>query len=277
MNLLNQHFNDIEKLLIAKSQIASNSGHSLHKGNARENFIKEFLKNHIGDTVKIGTGEIINCDSKINEKRNQHDIILYNSAFPKINYASDVDAFLIESVNTTIEIKSTLTKAELKKAIISASNVKRLNRNVKRYINPQKTVNPRIYCHLVAYNSTARIQTVHKWLLEIEKELGLNQTNLPNEQSKRLNFISDNLDGIFILGKGTILFDNLPLIFGLDEELYKKEPENKRIMISQPNKNVLLLFIFIAEQIKGIESDVIDLIDYCNKIMDGNKYVMWTN
>lgn len=144
MFFLEEHFNAIEKVLLFKSKIAKNAGHTLHKGNARENFIKEFLEDHIASTIKIGTGEIIDCNSRADVIRNQIDIVLYNASFPKINYAKDVDAFLVESVNTTIEVKSKLSKEELKKAIIAANNIKKLSRNVNRYVNAQKTV-PLVY------------------------------------------------------------------------------------------------------------------------------------
>ncbi|WP_196894923.1 DUF6602 domain-containing protein [Aureivirga marina] len=277
MYLLEEHFNSIEKLLIAKSKIANNSGHPLHKGNAREYFIKEFLKDHIGENINIGTGEIIDNNTLITDKRNQIDIVLFNSVFPKIRFSLDVDVFLIESVNATIEIKSTLTKIELKKAIQSAANIKRLDRNVDRYINPQGTVPPRLYCHLVAFNCKVKLETVNKWFIEIEKELNLNQENFPQKLEERTSTPSQALDGIFILGKGTIIYDNLPVRFGnITQDLYVNNPSNKKIVFNQVDKNILLFFIIITEQIKGIETDVINLTKYYSKTFDEKGIIYWS-
>jgi hypothetical protein len=57
--LLKAHMDAVEKALLAKSLIAANTGHAIHKGTAREVFIKEFLKGHLSERVAIGNGEII--------------------------------------------------------------------------------------------------------------------------------------------------------------------------------------------------------------------------
>lgn len=58
---------------------------------------------------------------------------------------------------------------------IAANHTKNLNSNVRRSLNPQKTIKPRLYCHLVAFCGPDKIATVHKWLMKIEKEMGINQ------------------------------------------------------------------------------------------------------
>lgn len=74
--MLKTHMDSIEDLLVANSKIPASSGHNLHKGTPREGFIKDFLKNHLSTNVSIGTGEIIDADSKPGSSRNKYDIIL---------------------------------------------------------------------------------------------------------------------------------------------------------------------------------------------------------
>lgn len=96
--MLNEHFIAVEKVLIHQAKVSSNSGHSIHKGTPRELFIREFLGNHLGSNVAIGTGEIIDANSYSGENRNQNDIIIYRSDYPKIFFGGDINAFLFESV-----------------------------------------------------------------------------------------------------------------------------------------------------------------------------------
>lgn len=275
MNLLIEHFNAIEKLLLAKSKIAANSGHPLHKGNAREDFIRDFLVDHIGSTVRIGTGEIISHSSNVGDVRNQFDVVLYNAIFPKINYSRTVDAFLVESVNTTIEVKSTLDKNGLRQAIQAAARVKKLDRNVTRPLNPQATVPPRIYNLLVAYDCNVSIDSVYKWWVEIDKEFSLNQNIMPSDFFQRNKSVSDSLDFVVILGKGAIYFDNLPVHTSITKEQKENNPEYRRIIREQQDNNVYLLFLYIVEQIKGIECDQINLYPYYEKIYQSNDSVNW--
>lgn len=84
--MLKTHMEAIEKSLITTSKIPASSGHSLHKGTPREAFIKEYLESHLPSNVAIGTGEIIDANSKPGDKRNQYDIVIYKRSYPKLVY-----------------------------------------------------------------------------------------------------------------------------------------------------------------------------------------------
>ena len=104
--MLKTHVDAVEGSLLATSQIAANTGHSLHKGTPRESFIKEFLEGHLSERVAIGTGEIIDAKSPPNPpataQRPQFDIVLYKRDYPKLNIGGGISAFLAESVVATI-------------------------------------------------------------------------------------------------------------------------------------------------------------------------------
>ena len=113
--MLKSHFEAIESKLKAQFDMTHNMGHATNKGSSREVFIKEFLKHHLSERIGIGTGEIIDANSKPGDARNQHDIIIYKNDYPKLHFDnSDIDIFLAESVLATIEIKSTLDEAGIK-------------------------------------------------------------------------------------------------------------------------------------------------------------------
>src|SRR5271156_5033390 len=124
--MLFEHFAAVEHRLLCSSKVPGNAGHPIHKGTPREAFIREFLLGHLGTRAAIGTGEIIDATSISGGTRNQIDIVISKSEFPKIELGGGLNAFLAESVIATIEVKSTLTRACLKKAVQSSSIAKKL-------------------------------------------------------------------------------------------------------------------------------------------------------
>src|SRR5689334_12815820 len=92
--VLKSHLEAVERHLLSTAQIPANSGHSLHKGTPRESFIKEFLEGHLSERLAVGTGEIIDADSKPGEQRHQLDIVLYKRDYPRIQFGGGISGFL---------------------------------------------------------------------------------------------------------------------------------------------------------------------------------------
>ena len=181
--LLEEHFERLRENLLNDFELSNSYGHTVNKGTAREIFIKNFLSTHLAQTVEVGSGEIIDSNSKRNEVRNQLDIIIYRKEFPRINIATNCNIFLAESVISVIEIKSNLTKNELRKTLESSRNIKKYkipSPQISRGVPPDK-----IPFFIVAYKGPT-IMTVHKWLME-----------------EKPNYI----DGIFIIEKGSITLE----------------------------------------------------------------------
>ena len=63
----------------------------MHKGTPRESFIKEFLENHLAESLAIGQGEVISSESEAGEPRNQFDIVLYKRHFPKLTFGGGIN------------------------------------------------------------------------------------------------------------------------------------------------------------------------------------------
>jgi hypothetical protein len=238
--MLQEHFDNIEKLLISQKELQNIAGYPIHKGNPREAFIKEFLQDHLPPRLLIGSGEIIDANSKNGELRNQHDIILYKDSYPKINLGFGTTIFFIESVVATIEVKSRLNKKGFEQAVKAAYRTKLLNPSVHSQAWAGH-IPPKILNYIVAYDGPKTLETVYQWIKPTYEKFDIPDVNLPIEKSKRWNVPSSSIDGIFILNKGFILYDNSPVTVANDE-MYIKNPNGKWIFSQTESGNLFLLF-----------------------------------
>lgn len=258
--MLKDHMNERENVLVAISKIPSNSGHSLHKGTPREAFIREFLENHLPQNIAIGTGEIIDADSKPNQQRNQFDLVLYRKNYAKLDFGGEISAFLIESVIATIEIKSNLTEKDLKQSIKASANSKKLKRTESQMLSSGH-IPPSILNFVIAYDGPKNMSTVYKWIPKIYDELQIESEQLPLEEDKRTATPSKSIDAIFVLKKGFIYFDNSPMGF-VNQDKRVRHRDMKWIMSDTENGSLLLLFLFIQQANLNLISDTFDPIPY---------------
>ncbi|MCW4974836.1 DUF6602 domain-containing protein [Enterobacter hormaechei] len=260
--MLRAHFNNMEKLLTVQGASVAITGHSLHKGTPREEFISKFLKDHLPSNISIGTGEIIDHQSKPGDQRNQYDIVLYRNEYPKISFSDTISAFLIESVVATIEIKSTLTYEELKKSINSAHNAKTLNPSFEELFSASN-LSRGIRNFLVAYNGPQQMQTVQSWVDKAHQELGMSVPSLPNNQT-RFNIASPSLDALFILEKGFIHYDNF--IAGLNTNQFRfGETTINWIYTDSSEGNLLYLFHMLQHLIKSVQGRFLNATPYLSE------------
>jgi hypothetical protein len=73
--------------------------------------------------LHIGTGMIVDAKNGLSK---QMDVVIYDPRFPLMEVESGVGKYLMEGVIATIEVKSQLTKSELKSALANAASVHRL-------------------------------------------------------------------------------------------------------------------------------------------------------
>jgi hypothetical protein len=242
--MLKNHFDAIEKYIPALSKIQENTGHSIHKGAPREAFVKEFLQRHLGEQIAIGTGEIISADSKPSEPRNQFDLVIYRNDYPKIDFGGGINGFLVESVIATIEVKSTLRQEDLAQSIKAARNIKKLKRHIFPSISTRRQWK-NVLSYVVAYNGPAKMKTVYDWINPIYLSEGIAYPSMDQTKSRVVNFPSLSIDGIFVLGKGFVIFHNSPINF-LEEDVYNQNPEIKWEVADSSDGNLLLLFLILT-------------------------------
>lgn len=191
--MLVSHINAIEEVLLAQSRTAKNAGHPNLRGGPREWFIRDFVQGHLPSTLEVGTGEIIDCNSRPNPPpgcyRPQVDVVLYRRDVPKISYSNNESAFLAEGVMATIESKSLLTEAELGNACRAAIAHKTLIRQSFSGMTVGK-VPAEIISYVVAYDGPANMKTTSGWLVNYVRTNNANPDQL--------------VDLIIILGKGVL-------------------------------------------------------------------------
>ncbi|MCK5542891.1 MAG: hypothetical protein KAI40_09370 [Desulfobacterales bacterium] len=108
----------IEQALAVKNNIS----HSVVKGEIVEILIKELFAPLLPSDIGAGTGQII--ENHNNLCSTQQDIILYDkSILPPVLFENKIGVFPIESVLYTIEVKTTLTAKELRKAHSAATEL----------------------------------------------------------------------------------------------------------------------------------------------------------
>jgi len=259
--MLRAHFDAHETALLATSRIPANSGHPLHKGTPRETFVRQFLLDHVGTQVGVGTGEIIDANSRPGDARNQIDIVIYRRSYPKLKLGGDVDCFLIESVIATIEVKSLLQKADLEQAMQSAMNVKRLKGNVVHSFSTGY-LPPGPMSFVVAYDGPAEMGTVQGWFGPICKTLGIEYPVLGPSRDARQATASPSVDGVFVLGRGCVHFDNMPISLASNEVLARRPDIAQWVQIDCGTGGLLLLFLFLIQAVSGVSASWLNPIPY---------------
>ncbi|SDD66899.1 DUF6602 domain-containing protein [Pedobacter soli] len=250
--MLKTHFDAIEDSLAIKAKIPGNSGHPNHKGTPRELFIKEFLKSHLPESCSIGTGEIIDCNSKPGEMRSQHDIIIYKSSYPKLDFGGGVSAFMVESVIATIEIKSTLNEQGVLQAVKAANIVKSLAESFDPQLHNEITNRKKpedIQNYVIAYDGPDDGRKVYNWIISSHNKLNLINISLPVGRTEKQEINSNSVDGIFVLKKGFILFANQPIYFQGQMEFDKENIAHSWVVGNQEYGNLALLFLILLERI----------------------------
>lgn len=258
--MLKAHMDANEAKLVAISKVPANSGHSLHKGTPREAFIREFLVSHLPENVAIGTGEIIDENSLPGAPRNQFDIVIYKKSYPKLDFGGGISGFLIESVIATVEVKSTLTKVDLEQAITAAKNSKNLKKNVIQSFS-SGYIPPKILNYVVAYDGPAKMDTVYKWIPQIHSSLGVSTPSLPCDRDARLATPSPSIDGVFVLNKGLLYFDNVVYGF-VTQEARVKHPDVKWFYADSTDGNLLFLFLLLQTATANIEGQWLNAAPY---------------
>jgi len=248
--LLKRHIGLVERVLLARTKIASSAGHKVNIGTPREAFIHEFLEDHLSSRILIGAGEVIDHDSKPGDARSQLDIVLYSDEYPVISLGGGVSAFLAESVIATIEVKSKVDQAAIEQAARAAREVKRLKRSVTTVASAGYQP-PGILSFLLAYDGSANMLTTFNLMAEAHHKLGIADPTMPGQLDQRMAIASPALDGIFVLGRGSILFDNSALGVNIPETV-RAQGAPAWLAIQQPDEGALFnLFMILTVAVSG--------------------------
>lgn len=261
--MLFAHMAAVEDQLLATSKIPANTGHSLHKGTPREAFIREFLEAHLPSTLAIGSGEIIDSDSQPAKPRRQFDIVIYKRNLPKLDFGGGVSGFLAESVIATIEVKSILDKAGMEQAITAARTAKQLKKN-ETWSFSAGYIPPAILSFVVTYDGPQQMETVLNWIIELETKVGISGKPLPLG-NERLRTPSESVDGVFLLGRGFVTFDNFPTGF-LNDNFRSSAPSTKWVSASTNHGSLLWLFHMLTQASMNINGTFLNMTPYMKNL-----------
>lgn len=163
--------------------------------------------------------------------------------------------FLSESIVATIEVKSKLNAEKLGEAIEAAHNVKRLQR---RFINENKrpVESPKLLSYVVAFDAeTKNMATILGWIRKKYLADEICEDPMPCDRATRAMKQSPAIDGVFIINKGFLYFDNTRLeFFHRDHQsqittrrFIDPEHNGNWIYTSEPSQNnLLVLFLLLT-------------------------------
>lgn len=268
LTLIQAHFARIADRLKAEGDAARSFDHGTNRGQIREAFIREFLSYNTSPLTGIGTGEIIHASSRPEERRNQIDVVIHNNRYPKISLAAGIDLFFAETVSSFIEIKSCLTKTQLREI---ARTTKKIKENVEprpQRLNPTGLVkSPRPYSFVFAYDGPSRIATVLNWMKQISTEDEYNLEELKKTPGQDREYFGNLfIDGVFVLGKGYVHLDVLPFQSVLaSAQLEEETISTAHIWVSGEQHELPVLWILVNELSEKYIWNDIDLTRYLGK------------
>jgi hypothetical protein len=118
------------------------------------------------------------------------------------------------------------------------------------------------------------MRTIFGWIQEIHASLGLSYPSMGPTLAERVNVASPSLDGVFVLGKGFIQFDNTPLTF-LTNEARAQNPRIRWSAADTPDNNLLLLFISLTQAVSGVSASWLDPVPYLSSVdMSGRPFMV---
>ncbi len=224
-----------KKMQIDFKNITSRIQHNGEKGTARENLLGEYLRKYIPEKFCFSKGTIV--DYKDTQSR-QVDIIIHDKFMTP--YLVDMDStkvIPIESVYSVIEVKSTLTKEELRKSIKNIASVRKLQKKtVTGYAFPTAGL-------VFAYDSDASLETVYKNLVELSNEVE----------------IDERISCVCILNKGIILPIDKN---GIKNVVLLPNENSIYAMFNNATDSLLLFYLILTQILNSITIFPPDLVAY---------------
>jgi hypothetical protein len=172
-------------LLSLKTLHSQKSGikHPRHRGDARESDFLKVIEPILPNSIKLSKGFVID---KATAHSREQDILLLDAATGSaIVHTDGCSYYPLESVLGSIEVKSGLTLAELRKAILNCISVKRL---ITPEVETEKPIG-KVWYSVFAYESDWDLAATAK---RLNKEIA----DVP------ANF---RPDAVYIVGKGLLI------------------------------------------------------------------------
>ena len=234
-----------KKLKIDFDGVTKQIEHNGVKGSAREDLLKEYLRNLLPDKYSISSGIII--DFNQNQSK-QQDFIIHDALNCPSFFKTNSNTILpIESVYATIEIKSSLNYDTLKQCVENIESVRKLNKLPNRNIISNEYNEQYPLGFVFAYSSDNSLEQIQKRLFELNKNVdGRHQISIICVLDKGLifNVYKDNLTNF------TIIPTNDTILARSDSDI-----EN----------SLYSFYLFLLQYLDSVYIQVPNLIEYAKK------------
>ncbi len=223
------------KMQIDFEEISKLIQHNGEKGTAREKILEDVLRSYIPEKYCFSKGTII--DSKDVQSK-QVDIIIHDKFLtPYLIDNAGTKVVPIESVYGTIEVKSILTKEELKKCVCNIESAKKLKKApISNIVYPTAGL-------VFAYDSDSSLETIYRNFNEISSSVD----------------VKNRINCICVLNKGVIAPIekkglNTVSLFPADNTVYG--------IFNNPNDALLLFYLILFQILNSIVISPPDMVAY---------------
>jgi hypothetical protein len=209
--MLSTHLHSVEGALIDQAQAAIAAlppGTAPAAGPLTLALARQFLEPMFGGALRVASGALVGPDSLPSEPHPLFDALLCSWEAPRLTLADGQAAWLADTVVASVSVAPVLDQAAMTRAVKAASSAKALAGTQD---------GPGLRCYLLAADGPPDMQRVHGWLKLAYREQGIEEPDMPPTGDARCGIASPALDGVFVLGRGFLNFDNVAVGFLTDE------------------------------------------------------------
>jgi len=143
--------------IIQLSDVAGNVPHRPTVGALREEYLTEFFRELVPDSVSITSGFIADATGNISPQLDL--IVIQKSSLPLISMKNGLSIVPVESAILVAEMKSTLTTTDLKQVEIQNDSISKLQVTVE--IDNSRFIIPTV---VLAYDTNIAKETITSWM-----------------------------------------------------------------------------------------------------------------
>lgn len=196
-DLTNMLITQETRLRLALEEARHTYAHATIKGNEVEQAFRDFLSDHLPAYWSVGTGEAVDLSGK---RTRQLDVVVSNEDQPFRSPIHDASLFFIEGMAAAGEVKSNLTREELRRAASVGTSLKALRNTHQNgdIVQSNPSDRERFYeCppfFVIAFESSMSGESIIQQLSE-----------LPPVSADGSEVVLNPIDAVFILGSGAAI------------------------------------------------------------------------
>lgn len=209
--MLSTHLHSVESALIDQAQAAAAgvpAGATPLTGPLTLAVAHQFLEPMFGGALRVASGALVGPASLPSEPQPVFDALLCTWEAPRLALADGQPAWLADTVVASLSLAPVLDAPAVARAVKAAAAAK---------ARSSTQDGPGLRCYLLAADGPSDMQRVHGWLKLAYREQGIEEPDMPPTGDARCGIASPALDGVFVLGRGFLNFDNVAVGFLTDE------------------------------------------------------------